>query len=67
MVTTIHEGKRDRRDQVAAQTPWAFTNFTENATINCNAASNDQLSDALATLVGQLMEQGILIGTVKSA
>ena len=67
MVTTIHEGKRDKRDASIAHTAWDFSNFTEDVSINCDSATNDELADALATLVGQLMEQGILIGTVKSA
>ena len=61
----VHTGNRDIRDVRAQATAWRFENFTENAaTINCDGASNDQLADALATLVGQLIDKGILIGVV---
>ena len=66
VITTHYEGKRDKRDVTIAAPVFAFSNFTENITINCDGASNDQLADALATLVGQLMEQGIIQGTVIS-
>ena len=52
MVTTIHEGKRDKRDASIAHTAWDFSNFTEDVSINCDSATNDELADALATLVG---------------
>ena len=67
MVTTAYEGKRDKRDPIIAQSVFTVSNFTENVTLNCDSASNDQLSDILATLIGQLMEQGIIQGTVKTA
>ncbi len=66
VVTTHYTGKRDKRDVTGAAVTFAFTNFTENVTIDCNSASNDQLADALATLVGQLMEAGVIKGTVTS-
>jgi len=64
VVTTVHEGKRDRRDVTITQTAWLLHNFTEDTTFDCNNASNAELADALATLVGQLMEQGIIKGVV---
>ena len=68
MVTEVYNGnKRDKRDPVGGQVAFTFTNFTENLSINCDGASNDQLADALATLIGQLMEQGIIKGTVSTA
>ena len=60
----VHTGKRDRRDPVIAQTAWRLENFTADTTYDCNNASNAELADALATLVGQLMDQGILLGEV---
>ena len=67
MVTTVATGKRDRRDTTLAGPVFDFTNFTEQLAINCDSASNDQLADALATLVKTLMQQGLLQGTVKTA
>ena len=64
VVTTVHEGKRDKRDNTISQTAWLLHNFSEDTTFNCDSASNDELADALATLVGQLMELGILRGVV---
>ena len=64
VVTTVHEGKRDRRENTAQQTAWLLHNFTEDTTYDCDGASNAELADALATLVGQLMELGILRGVV---
>ena len=63
-VTTVHEGKRDTRDSRINQTAWLLHNFSEDTTFDCNSASNAELADALATLVGQLMEQGIITGVV---
>ncbi len=64
VVTTVHEGKRDRRDSTISQTAWLLHNFSEDTTFDCDSASNAELADALATLVGQLMELGILKGVV---
>lgn len=64
VVTTVHEGKRDRRDPVRTQTAWLLHNFSEDTTYDCDSASNAELADALATLIGQLMEQGIINGVV---
>lgn len=64
VVTTVHEGKRDKRENTEQQPAWLLHNFTEDTDFDCNSASNDELADALATLVGQLMELGILRGVV---
>ncbi len=64
VVTTVHEGKRDKRDVTIQQTAWLLHNFSEDTTFDCDSASNAELADALATLVGQLMELGILKGVV---
>jgi len=61
----IHTGVRDQRDVTAQSTAWRFENFTElTTTINCDGATNDNLADALATLVGQLIDKGIINGVV---
>lgn len=64
VITTVHEGLNDKRQITPALGAWQCHNFTENLAFDCNGASNDQLSDALATLIGQLMEQGLLRGVV---
>ena len=64
VVTTVHEGKLDKRDATTALTAWTLHNFTEDTTYDCDSATNAELADALATLVGQLMELGILKGIV---
>ncbi len=63
-ITTVHEGKRDKRDVVISQTAWQLHNFTAVTTFDCDSASNAELADALATLVGQLMELGLIKGIV---
>jgi len=68
MATEVYNGNtNDKRDPRAGQVAFTFTNFTENLSVNCDGASNDQLADALATLIGQLMEQGIIKGTISTA
>lgn len=64
VITTVHEGKSDKRDITRALGAWQCHNFTENLAFDCNGASNDQLADALATLIGQLMEAGLIKGIV---
>jgi len=64
VIATVHEGLRDVRDTTRTLGAWQCHNFTENLAFDCNGASNDQLADALATLIGQLMEAGVLTGVV---
>ena len=66
-MVVVATGTRDVRDNKTGQTVFAFTNWTEDAGVDCNSATNDELSDTLATVVKILIEQGILNGTVASA
>ena len=66
-MVVVATGANDKRDPTREQAAFTFTNYTENLSINCNGASNDQLSDCLAAICKQLMEQGILKGTVATA
>jgi len=60
--------KRLRTDlpnhEVSGSTVYALTNFTEDVDIDCNSASNDELSDLLGTVIRDLIAAGILTGTV---
>lgn len=68
MATEVYNGNtNDKRDPRDGQVAFTLTNFTENLSGDCNGMSNDQLSDMLATVIGQLMEQGLLKGTVSTA
>ena len=40
------------------------TNWTTISTINCNAASNDQLSDMVGFIIKVLLQYGMIDGTV---
>ena len=64
VVTPVHEGTNDKRDVTRQSTAWLLHNFTEDTTYNCDSASNDVLADALASLVGQLIDAGIIRGVV---
>ncbi len=66
-MVVVATGNRDLRDNRNTGPVFAFTNFTEDLAIDCNSATNDELADALATLVKILIEQGIVNGTVASA
>lgn len=55
---------RNRVDCRGVQTKFTVTDYTENVTVTCDGLSNDQLSDILGTVIKQLIEQGILNGTV---
>ena len=50
--------------EVSGSTAYALTNFTEDVDIDCNSASNDELSDLLGTVIRDLIAAGILTGTV---
>jgi hypothetical protein len=43
---------------------YALTNWTADIGIDCNSASNDELSDLLGTVIKDLIAMGILSGTV---
>lgn len=50
--------------EVSGSTAYSLTNFTEDVDIDCNSASNDELSDLLGTVIRDLIAAGILTGTV---
>ena len=50
--------------EVSGGTIYALTNFTEDVDIDCDSATNDELSDLLGTVIRDLIAAGILTGTV---
>jgi len=66
MVTT-HTGTGILRDCRDAQAVFAITNYTNDVAMDCNAATDTEICDVLATLIKQLIEQGILNGSVATA
>jgi len=60
-------GRRDTRDPRGSQGVFAITNFTNDVALDCDSTSDGELADVLSTVIKQLIEQGILNGTVNSA
>jgi len=52
---------------VSGSRVYALTNWTADLDIDCNSASNDELSDLLGTVIKDLIAAGILTGTVAAA
>ncbi len=50
--------------ETSGDTQYSLTNFTEDVDIDCDSASNDELSDLLGTVIRDLIALGILTGTV---
>ena len=62
----VARGVRDSRDNRNKGPVFVLTNWTSDVDIDCNAATNDELSDLLGTLIKTLIERGILNGTINS-
>ena len=62
----VATGTRDIRDNRETQPVFSLTNWTSDVDIDCNSATNDELSDLLGTVIKSLIEQGILNGTINS-
>ena len=56
---------RKTRDIIGST--YSLTNHTTDVDIDCNSATNDELSDLLGTVIRDLIEVGILEGTVAAA
>lgn len=63
MTTYTYDGSRDTPDSVGA---WTVTDWTEDLTLDCNTDDAD-LGDVLGTLIKQLIQKGILTGSVTTA
>ena len=66
-MVVLATGNRNERDIRATGPVFTLTNWTEDLAIDCNSATNDELSDMLGTLIKTLIERGIINGTVASA
>ena len=56
---------RNQRDEAGdSRVDFAWTNFTSDASLDCNTATLGVTSDGLATMGKQLIALGILQGTV---
>jgi hypothetical protein len=64
MVTISYQGERDKG---VVGGSFAITNWTEDFEMNCNAAADAELADVLATLIAELIRQGIIKGSVATA
>ena len=62
MVTTSSTGERDKMSQKA----WTVTDWTEDLALDCDTDDAD-LGDTLGTLIYQLIQLGILKGSVTTA
>lgn len=62
MTTFSYDGDRDDLDTGA----WTVTDWTEDLTLDCNTDDAD-LGDVLGTLIKQLIQKGILKGSVVTA
>ena len=66
MVTTA-TGIRDLRDNRDKGSVFAITNHVTDVALDCNSTSDGELADVLGTVIQNLIEQGILNGTVATA
>jgi len=66
-MTEVAASTRNLRDNRATQSAFTVSDWTENVTVTCNGLTNDQLSDILGTLIKQLIERGLILGTVNDA
>ena len=62
----VATGVRDLRDNRDKGPFFVLTNWTSDVDIDCNSATNDELSDLIGTLIKVLIERGILNGTINS-
>ena len=63
MTTYAYDGVRDSPDAVDA---WTVTDWTQDLTLDCNTDDAD-LGDVVGTLIKQLIQKGILKGSVVTA
>lgn len=63
MTTYTYDTKRDSPIAVSS---WTVTDWTEDLTLDCNTDDAD-LGDVLGTLIKQLIQLGILKGSVTTA
>jgi hypothetical protein len=64
MVTVTND---DTRDKGTVANNYSITNWTEDHALNCDTAADAEICDVLATLIADLIRQGILKGSVATA
>ena len=68
MAEILQGGKRDTvyTDSGGAIGKFELTNFTEDYSFDCNTATLGVTSDVLGTLIRELIQRGIINGTVSA-
>jgi hypothetical protein len=66
-MTTDTSLKLIKRDVGASRVEFAITNYTEDVAMNCDTAAVAETNDVLATVIRELINQGILNGSVATA
>lgn len=64
-MATTYGPYKGKRDQFNTATTFAATNFVEDYGFDCNVAT--EVGDALATLIRELAQKGIINATVTTA
>lgn len=57
---------RNHRDLSEQQVVFSITNWNSDVALDCDSTSDGELADVLGTLIKQLIEQGILNGSVSA-
>lgn len=66
MVSNWSSDPRDTRggDSTKGTTEFTVTNLTVDATLTCDTDADNAIADVLGTLIQQLIQKGIITGTV---
>ena len=66
MAEILQGGNRDTvyKDSGGAIGKFAVTNITEDFVMDCNTATDAEICDVLGTLIRELIQRGIINGTV---
>ena len=64
MVTISYTGEKDKG---VTFNNYSITNWTEDHALNCDTAAAAEICDVLATLISDLINQGIIKGSVATA
>ena len=66
MVEILQGGKKDKvfGDSTGAYPKFQITNLTEDYDMDCNASADAVICDVLGTLIRELIERGVINGTV---
>ena len=66
MAPILQGGNRDTvyTDSTGALPKFAVTNITEDYAMDCNTAADAEICDVLGTLIRELIQRGVINGTV---